>query len=503
MPREPSTAAAARGADPPYSVGRVRSWFRMLAVAAALLVPAGSASAADFVVSASSPAALARATAAAGGNVIAALPQIGAYLVGAPASSLACLRSAPGIVAAERDGTNRLFGLPIVDPLAFREWYVARVEAGLAWSETLGAPSVRIAVVDTGIDYTSPELAGRVTLGPDFGQSDSDPMDTIGHGTSVASIAAAADDGTGMVGLCPHCSVIAVKVLRDGADTVSKFTTAQGIVWAADHGADIINLSLGGPDDDVAERDAVAYAQSRGALVVAAAGNEGTNVPQFPAGYPGVLAVASATDQERLSVTSSFGDWVDVAAPGTEMLAAGLHGTYGYVSGTSFAAPLAAGVAGLLLSRVPGLDAATLADDIVSGAEPLLFTSLRRVNAARAMRLALGQPVDQEAATSLTFVSFTLDRPPRAGSTITARATVMSSNTGQLVREGDVLCEAYAGQRRLRLAHSHFSSSEAVCRWDIPLTTAGKKLRALFEVVSDGAVAQHRFSTRIRPVRKR
>jgi subtilisin family serine protease len=479
----------------------MRSWFRMLVVLAALTVPAGTASAAGIVVSAAGPGAAARAAAVAGGRVEAALPQIGAYLVSAPPGSLPQVRSAPGVLAAEPNTSNRLTGLPVTDPLAIGEWYLGRVRAGLAWGETLGEPGVQIAIVDSGVDYASPEVAGRITLGPDFGQGDDDPMDTLGHGTAVASVAGAADDGAGVVGLCPHCGLIAVKVFADGALSTSKFKTAQGIVWAADHGADVINLSLSGPDADIAESDAVAYAQAHGAVVVAAAGNDADPDLQYPAAYPGVIAVASANDLDMLSPTSTFGPWVDLAAPGTEMLAASLHGLYVRADGTSFASPVVAGIAGLLLSRVPGLSPAAVADDLVQGTQPLFETPLRRVDAGRSMRLALGQPLEPEPPVALTFVTFSLERTPaRPGRTLTARATVMSSATGQLVREGDMICDGYAGQSRVRLAKADFASSQAICRWSIPETATTRKFHGFFEVVAGGAAAERHFSV---PIRRR
>jgi thermitase len=478
-----------------------RRWTRTAAIVfvgltGLLALPAG-AFAREFVIESATPLAAAQAASATGGYITGGIPQLGAYRIAAPAGSLRDLRAQPGVLVADTDGRNQLYGLPVTDPLAIGEWYLQRVQAGLAWGETLGDPAIKIAVVDSGVDYKNPEFAlgGKVTLGPDFGEGDDDPMDTLGHGTAVASVAVATNDGTGMVGLCPRCSLIAVKVIEDGGTAATKFNTAQGIVWAADNGANVINLSLGSPENDPVERDAVAYAIAKGVVVVASAGNTPTPVENFPAADPGVIAVASATDANLLARSSSFGPWVDLAAPGTEMLAAGLNGTYGHANGTSFAAPVVAGIAGLLLSRVPSLAPDSVAADLVGSTQPLDLTTLGRVNAGRAMRLAVGKPLDPDPPVVLSFVSFALDSPTAtAGRKLTATATIMSSETGQLVREGDIICEAYAGHFRVRLAKAAFSSSQATCRWAIPAFLAGKKLRALFEVVSNGSVGQRRFT---------
>ena len=238
-----------------------------------------------------------RAAAAMGGRVIGSIPRLDAFLVrlGSPLPPRV-LDSA--VRSVEPNTAYRVDALPS-DSLRPLQWSLTTIGIDELWEATLGDPSVTIAIVDTGVDYTHPEFAGRIVLGPDLADGDEDPIDTEGHGTAVAALAAAADDGQGIVGACPRCSVVAVKVAPDGSGAITKFASAAGIVWAADHGADVINLSFGGIDPDDVQRDAVAYAHARGAIVVASAGNRGKGGVQYPAAYEQVVAVGASDRNDR------------------------------------------------------------------------------------------------------------------------------------------------------------------------------------------------------------
>jgi subtilisin family serine protease len=196
-------------------------------------------------------------------------------------------------------------------------------------------------------------------LGPDRASGDSNPIDGQGHGTHVAGIAAAkADNGVGSAGVCPDCTVLAVKVFADGASSASTFTIAQGITWAVDNGADVVNLSLGGTTATTVMRDAVDYAWSHGVVVVAAAGNSATSAQHYPAAYPNAIAVGSTTSSDVLSSFSNFGSWVDLVAPGSGILSTIRGGGYELWSGTSMATPVVAGAAGLAIAADPDAGAA-------------------------------------------------------------------------------------------------------------------------------------------------
>lgn len=211
-------------------------------------------------------------------------------------------------------------------------------------------PGATVAVLDTGVSAELPELSGRVLPGIDLVDGDRDARDAGGHGTAVATALAAA---------CPDCRILPVRVLSpSGAAPWSR--VAAGIVWAVDHGARVLNLSIAGRDGSAELREAVAYAVARDVLVVAAAGNAGDSVPQYPAAYDGVVGVAATGGDGRLQDWSSRGSWVDLAAPGCAALPLG-RGETTWACGTSFAAPVAAGAAARARGAQPDARAAAVA----------------------------------------------------------------------------------------------------------------------------------------------
>jgi type VII secretion-associated serine protease mycosin len=238
------------------------------------------------------------------------------------------------------------------------QWALDALAAERVWTVTRGAGQV-VAVLDSGVDATHPDLAGQVLTGTDYvvpggnGWSDS-----FGHGTHVAGIVAAvAGNRLGVAGLAPDARILPVRVLDyegEGWDS----DIASGVLWAADRGAGVINLSLGSTDAADAVRAAVAYAVSKGAVVVAAAGNErgSGNAVNYPAGFalPGEVAVA-ATTRTRVSASySNTGAYVTLAAPGDDILST-YRGDYEDLDGTSMATPYAAAAAALLRAAAPTL----------------------------------------------------------------------------------------------------------------------------------------------------
>lgn len=249
------------------------------------------------------------------------------------------------------------------------------VGAPAAWDVTIGSPAVTVAVLDTAVDVTHPELAGKVTVGPDLRPTDAcsvgDPV-VRGHGTGVAAVAAAStDDGAGIAGMGWSTSILSIPVLDDcGSGTAT--SVARGITAAVERGARIINLSVTGPHHP-AVADAVAEARRRGALVVVAAGNDPYAAATYPASYPGAVSVASTdVTNSTLSAFSTRGTWVDIAAPGEDVLTASpvLGGLWIY-EGTSFAAPLVSGAAALLLAVHPHFDDDDLEVSLARSARPL------------------------------------------------------------------------------------------------------------------------------------
>jgi thermitase len=269
-----------------------------------------------------------------------------------------------------------------------KQYAPQKVSAEQAWDTTQSASNVKIAVVDTGVDYYHPDLDGKVIKGADFVADDDDPIDENDHGTHVAGIAAAnTNNGIGIAGLAPKASILAVRVLdADGSGTLDD--VAQGIRYAADQGAQVINLSLGGNLGSKTLQDAVNYAWNKGSVIVAAAGNTGVALPSYPAYYSNAIAVAATDQNDQKASFSNFGTWVDIAAPGVDIYSTITNNQYASYSGTSMASPVVAGVAGLLAAQ--GKNASQIRAALEDTADPVTGTGTLfqngRVNAAKAVQ---------------------------------------------------------------------------------------------------------------------
>ena len=231
-----------------------------------------------------------------------------------------------------------------------------------AWDLTKTAGTQTVAVLDTGIDAGHPDLVGRTLPGYNEVAPGTAPNDDEGHGTMTAGIIGAnTNNGVGAAGVAWNAKILPVKVLdKDGNGYDSDIIA--GINWAVANGAKVINMSFGGTDDTQGEllHDAVKSAVAKGVLVVAAAGNTGANEPFYPASYPEVLSVAATDNNGALTSFSTQGDWVDIAAPGWQILSTAPRALtpansvpYSIGSGTSFSAPIVAGVAALLRNKFP------------------------------------------------------------------------------------------------------------------------------------------------------
>lgn len=326
-----------------------------------------------------------------------------AQMLGVDESALAPLSISgqPGLyrvtvpAGAEEDEAARLSGLPatlyaepdylfyatetVPNDTFYRryQWNLRQIRAHIGWDRTRGDSGIIIAVVDTGVDLGHPDLAGKIVPGIDTINNDSIPEDDQGHGTHVASIAAAiSNNGMGVAGLDWNARVMPVKALNSRSVGTSS-SIAAGIIWAVDNGAHIINLSLAGTSPATLIENAINYAHERGVLIIAAAGNAYNlgNPTNYPAAYDHVLAVAALDDVDGHASYSSSGPYIDVAAPGGDPISLededprhwisgaywrGAGFAYALLSGTSQAAPQVAGLAGLLLA----LDGTLTADDL-------------------------------------------------------------------------------------------------------------------------------------------
>jgi thermitase len=235
------------------------------------------------------------------------------------------------------------------DPRLANQWGLTSTRFGGAWNAAKGG-GAKVAIVDSGVYSQHPDI-GRIIAQRDFVEGDAVADDDNGHGTHVTGIAGAlTNNGKGVAGGCFECGLLIAKVMGTrGFTTDSRIV--EGINWSVKNGADVVNLSLGGPGDSSVLRTAVNRAYGRGAVVVAAAGNEGGSVPRYPAAYSKAIGVSATTAYGTLARFSSRGDWVDLAAPGTDILSTRMSGGYDRMSGTSMSAPFVSGLAGLLASQ--------------------------------------------------------------------------------------------------------------------------------------------------------
>jgi len=236
------------------------------------------------------------------------------------------------------------------DPAIDKQWALISLQISELWQKTTGSQEVLIAILDTGIDGDHEDLSGQIEGEVNFTDS---PIanDIYGHGTHIAGIIAAGDNDIGIVGIAPGCRLLNVKVADDrGRCDVSDL--AEGIVWAVDNGADVINISIEIKESSPDLEEAVQYAWDHGALIIAAAGNSGSQNPVYPAYYENCIAVAAVTEDNSLAPLSNRGDWVDLVAPGYKIYSTFPDDSYGYESGTSFAAAHVSGIAALLFSVV-------------------------------------------------------------------------------------------------------------------------------------------------------
>ncbi len=286
------------------------------------------------------------------------------------------------------------------------------IRATEAWPVVTNARQVRVAVIDTGIDYYHPDLEANVWLNPaeipgngldddgngyvddlhgyDFVSDDGDPMDDQSHGSHVAGIiGAVGNNRIGVAGVCWEASLMAIKAFDEhGEGTVAG--VASALRYAVENGARIINASWGQSDKSRVLQEAITEAWDAGVLIVAAAGNERDDIAPFPAGYDPVVAVGALNVKGERAVFSNFGAYVDLAAPGEAVLATTPNGRYDLLSGTSMAAPHASGVAALVLAGHPEFtnnDLAAILRNCVSAIHTDQYLGTGRLDAGKAVRV--------------------------------------------------------------------------------------------------------------------
>ncbi len=278
------------------------------------------------------------------------------------------------------------------------QWNLRQIHAAQAWRLTTGSPDVTVAVLDTGVSATHPELARRIVPGYDFINERPLAEDDHGNGTHIAGIIAAeSNNRTGIAGITWQSKIMPVKVL-DSQARGDPDVAAQGVIWAVDHGANVINLGLAGQTPSAALDNAIDYAMGRGVAVVAPMGNDGTNAMSYPAANPQVIAVAATDRLDNRLPSSNTGAYVSLAAPG-EQIASTFRGpggpdTYAVTGTTAQAAAHVTGVIALMLALNPTLAPADVRSILEASADDVgapgrdAETGAGRINAYRALLVA-------------------------------------------------------------------------------------------------------------------
>ncbi len=320
----------------------------------------------------------------------------------------------PAIEAVALNRLNRPCTETVPNDPSYREqWNLVLMNMPQAWHLAQGDPAVTVAVVDGGVDMQHPEFRSQLWRnadeiprngidddgngyvddinGWDFSDAptlpgsgdwtvrDNEPEDEIGHGTHVSGIiAAAANNGIGIAGIAWQCRLMPLRAdfKYGGGGYLQNDDVAAAIVYAADNGAQVINMSWGDTVNAFIIEDAVAYAYARGCVMVAAAGNDGAVGSLYPAGLKTVISVAGIDAERQLYADSNFGATIDIAAPGDEILSTDLNGGYQNLSGTSMAAAHVSGVAALVLSANPDYTNAEIQATLISTAGPLFISNL-------------------------------------------------------------------------------------------------------------------------------
>jgi thermitase len=426
---------------------------------AAFLLTLVPAWAADYVpgellVGVRGPGSLASRTAPAaiGAQVVQELPEIGVLRLRLPKGlsverAIQQLRGSSGVVFAEPNYLLRLAHIPN-DPMYPLQWNLPKISSEAGWDVSRGSSSVLIAIVDTGADLDHPDLAAKLVQGYDFVNGDSVPEDDHGHGSHVAGIAASAtNNAVGIAGVGYDCRLLPIKSMgSDGTGSTSD--VAAGVNWAVTQGAKVVCLSLGSTSTSSTMSAAVSNAWNNGVLVVAAAGNDGSQQQFYPAAYPNAIAVGASDSNDQRASFSNFGAWVDVAAPGTSIRSTYRSAQYAVMDGTSMAAPHVAGLGGLLWAHL-GLatNVSAIRSRIENNVVPVgTWVAKGRIDVRRAL-LDLGPP----ATTRRAFAPATATL--EYGSLLSGNfASLLSSDDNRL----DLLAERVGSGRRISYRYNAF-----------------------------------------------
>jgi thermitase len=322
--------------------------------------------------------------------------------------------------------------LAVTDPYIGSEWHLSKIGATSAWDTTQGA-GVTIAILDSGVDGSHPDLVANLVPGFNVYGNNTDTSDVCGHGTAVAGSAAArTNNGMGVAGVAGQAKIMPIRIAyldsASGSCYAYSSTIASGITYAADHGARIANISYGPLAGIAAIQSAAQYMKSKGGLVFVSAGNNGVDENITPTTT--LIAVSATDSADAKAIWSSYGAFVSLAAPGANIWTTSKGGIYQGWNGTSFASPVAAGVAALMMSAAPALDGAQIEQAMFASAVPLgaagrdPYFGYGRVDAAAGVKAALAKVTvaDKQAPTAAIT-------SPAASSSVSGTVTVAVNAT--------------------------------------------------------------------------
>jgi len=400
-----------------------------------------------------------------GASIASQIPQLNTHVLRVAPAALAkvmgALEKSGLFTFVERDDLARGTLTPNDSSLS-AQWHLAKVQATSAWNISQGSSQVGIAIIDSGVDGTHPDLAPKLIAGYNFLLGNTNTSDVLGHGTATAGTAAAATDNlVGVAGLGWKNPIMPLLVLSS-SNYAYYSDIAHAITYAADHGIRVISISISGNTASSTLQGAVDYAWSKGAVVIASAGNNGNSVPNYPAACDKVIAVSATDVNDNLPGWSSFGSWVDLSAPGDSIYTTSTGGAYGYWSGTSFSAPLVSGLAALVLSANPTLTNTGLVQLLQQNSDDLgapgfdQYYGWGRINAYKALLAASSSPVDSTAP-SVVISS------PAAFASVSSSMQVQGTATDNM---GVVRTEFYVdGQMSSTGTSSPFSFSFVPAAW--------------------------------------
>lgn len=314
------------------------------------------------------------------------------------------------------------------------QWYLHRISAQAAWDIATGNSNIRVAVVDDAVQTTHPDLNDACVAGRDVSDNDNDPNppnNTFSHGTHVAGIVGAeTNNGTGIASIGFGISIIPIKATNDAEFITDGY---EGVTWAINNGADVINMSWGGSGGSQTGQNIMNAGNNAGVVLVAAAGNDNVSTMFYPAGFNHVISVASTASSDAKSSFSNFGTWIDISSPGSAIRSTLPPNTYGAQSGTSMASPLVAGLCGLMLSVNPNLSPAEVLECLQITATNINGQNSNFIDQLGAGRINAQAALECASASVLAFdASLTAITSP-SGSTCNTGLTpaVTFRNTGQ------------------------------------------------------------------------